>query len=89
MFLADGLKAIACLKDGQLLLYAADTRYLAYVGVYSSSNYNENSLIEEAAVNKRNRSEVSAFTFDTGDLDTVYIKLGDFASNITKIALTG
>lgn len=76
-------------EDGKLLLYVTDAHYLAYVGVYSSSDYSTSSLIDETAVSEETRGAVSVFAFDIGNHDTVYVKLGDYAYNIAKLELTG
>ncbi|MCH5279701.1 MAG: S8 family serine peptidase [Christensenellaceae bacterium] len=75
------------LQGGQLLLYVQDNHYTSYVGVYSDSACT--SLIAEEVVEEHSRGALSMLSFDVGNRDQVYVKVGDYAYNFVTQAISG
>ena len=74
------------LHNGELNLYVADNHYTAYVGVYSNSACTN--LISEELMEETQRGALSLLTFDVGNRQTVYVKVGDYAYNVTTATIT-
>lgn len=77
------------LQDGELTIFVRDNHYVSYVGVYSNSSCNNSSLIESTAVEENTRGALSMLTFDVGNYDQVYVKVGDYAYNFITQAISG
>ena len=75
------------IDDGKFTLYVTDAHYTAYVGVYANSSYTQ--LIAETAITQTRRNAMSLLSFDIGNRDTVYVKVGDYAMNVETAQLTG
>ena len=74
------------MHNGELNIYVSDNHYVAWVGVYSNSSMT--SLIAEEAVEEVQRGALTMLTFNVGSRDTVYVKVGDYAYNVTTQTIT-
>ncbi len=77
------------LEDGQLTLFVGDNHYVSYVGVYSNQACTNSTLITSDIVEENSRGMLSMLTFDVGNRDQVYVKVGDYAYNFTTQAVSG
>lgn len=75
------------LQGGQLLLYVRDNHYTSYVGVYSNAACTN--LIADEVVEEHSRGALSMLSFDVGNRDEVYVKVGDYAYNFVTQAVSG
>ena len=74
------------LHNGELNVFVSDNHYAAYVGVYSNSGMT--SLIAGEAIEEDQRGALTMLTFDVGSRTTVYLKVGDYAYNVTTATVT-
>ena len=71
------------LEDGSLTLSVRDNHYTAYVGVYSDEACT--ALISETAVEEPGRGAQTELTFGVGGREEVWVKLGDYAGNVSVV----
>ncbi len=74
------------LENGELTVYISDNHYTAYVGVYSNASCTQ--LIAEEVVEEDQRGALTIHTFNVGNRQTVYLKVGDYAYNVTAQTVT-
>ncbi|MBQ3938142.1 MAG: S8 family serine peptidase [Clostridia bacterium] len=74
------------MHNGELNIYVSDNHYVAFVGVYSNAACT--SLISSELVEENQRGTMSMLTFDVGNRQTVYVKVGDYAYNFITATIT-
>lgn len=77
------------LEGGLLTIFVRDNHYTSFVGVYSNSSCTNSSLIASTGVEENTRGALSMLTFDVGNRDEVYVKVGDYAYNYVIQAISG
>ncbi|MBQ7061129.1 MAG: S8 family serine peptidase [Clostridia bacterium] len=74
------------MHDGNLDIYVHDNHYAAYVGVYSNAACTQ--LIAQSAIEETERDMTSLLSFNVGNRQQVWVKLGDYAYNYITQEIT-
>lgn len=74
------------LENGDLTVYVSDNHYAAYIGVYSNAACTQ--LIAEEEIAEDQRGALTIHSFDVGNRQTVYVKVGDYAYNTAVVTVT-
>ena len=75
-------------ENGTLDLFVHDSHYAAWIGIYEDEACT--ALIAQQAIAETERGAYTGLTFDIGESDTVYAKVGDYGYNTSEVyTLTG
>lgn len=74
------------MHNGELNIYVRDNHYTSYVGVYSNAACT--TLISQQAVEEQTRGETSMLSFNVGNRQQVWVKVGDYAYNFITEEIT-
>ena len=74
------------MQNGELNIYVSDNHYTAFVGVYSNAACTQ--LIASEVVEEHQRGAMTMHSFNVGNRQTVYVKVGDYAYNYSVTTVT-
>ncbi len=74
------------MQNGSLDIYVSDNHYTAFVGVYSNAACTQ--LIASEVVEEHQRGAMTLHSFNVGNRQTVYVKVGDYAYNYSITTVT-
>jgi subtilisin family serine protease len=74
------------MQNGSLDIYVSDNHYTAFVGVYSNAACTQ--LIASEVVEEHQRGAMTLHSFNVGNRQTVYVKVGDYAYNYSINTVT-
>lgn len=74
------------LTNGDLTVFVTDNHYAAYIGVYANAACTQ--LITEELIAEDQRGALTIHNFSVGNRQTVYLKVGDYAANETRVTVT-
>lgn len=74
------------MQNGELNIYVSDNHYTAFVGVYSNAACTQ--LIASEVVEEHQRGSMTMHSFNVGNRQIVYVKVGDYAYNYSITTVT-